>query len=73
MNLYSRILYPLILLAAVFFPEATWAYIPPSEYIVKTMVQKKSALKHLRARGAVMALTPEGRLAGPRFTEELVF
>ncbi len=49
------------------------AYIPPSEYIVKSMLQKKAGLKMIRTRGTVMALTAEGGLTGARFIEEALF
>jgi len=49
-----------------------WAYIPPSEYLVKTMAQKKSGLHSLRIRGNVIGLTAEGGLSGAKFTEETI-
>ncbi len=49
------------------------AYIPPSEFIIKTMLQKKVALKLIRTRGSVMGMTGDGNLTGIRFVEEALY
>jgi len=49
------------------------AYIPPSEFIIKTMLQKKAALKLIRTRGSVIGTIGDGSLTGTRFVEESLY
>lgn len=50
-----------------------FAYIPPSEYIAKSMAQKKSVLKSAKVRGVVLGVNNEGALTGARFIEETIY
>jgi hypothetical protein len=54
-------------------PGVASAYIPPSEFIVKGVTQKRSALKSLRLRGVVLGVGSDGALTGARFTEETLY
>ncbi len=54
-------------------PAVAHAYIPPSEYISRTMAQKRQSLKSAKIRGVVLGLNNEGALTGARFIEETVY
>jgi len=49
------------------------AYIPPSEYVLKKVLQKRLPLKNVRLRGMVAGLRPDGRSTGTRFVEETFY
>ncbi len=52
-----------IVAAAVLSVSSAWAYIPPSQFIMKTMVQKRAGLKNVRLRSTVTLY--EGERPGP--------
>jgi hypothetical protein len=57
----------------VLVPALAHAYIPPSEYLTRTMAQKRQALKSAKIRGVVLGLNSEGALTGARFIEETIY
>ena len=59
-------------IAQVFLNEAK-AYIPPSEFVMKTLLQKRAAVKSWRVRGLVKAVPSSGEGSGARFIEETVY
>ena len=62
-----------LLFVAMLAPVVAQAYIPPSEFIMKGVAQKRSPLKSARVRGVVLGINNEGALTGAKFTEETLY
>jgi len=61
------------LIAFLGISSSAWAYIPPSEFITKMMVQKRHGLKTAKIRGRVLGLNVAGAPSGVQFTEETTY
>ncbi|MFN7685575.1 MAG: hypothetical protein ACK5QT_09205 [Oligoflexia bacterium] len=63
----------LFMLLALSTSAAAYAYVPPSEFILKQLCQKRSALKSVRIRAVVQGVTVEGVPSGSKFIEETYY
>lgn len=62
--------FPFFALLWALLPASALAYIPPSEFIARTMVQKRAPMKSARLRGRVMGFNSAGGPSGVQFISE---